>query len=106
MSRQREPLGPARMTAMTIAPDTKDWTWVLQRPCPECGFEAAALVSSEVGPRLRQAAADLAAAVEAPNARTRPGPATWSPLEYGCHVRDVFRIFLARLERMLHEDDP
>ena len=23
---------------MTIIPDTKDWTWVLQRPCPECGF--------------------------------------------------------------------
>ena len=28
-------------TAMT--PDTKDWTWVLQRPCPECGFVAAEL---------------------------------------------------------------
>jgi hypothetical protein len=23
---------------MTIIPDTKDWTWVLHRPCPECGF--------------------------------------------------------------------
>ena len=23
---------------MAITPDTKDWTWVLQRPCPECGF--------------------------------------------------------------------
>ena len=22
-----------------ITPDTKDWTWVLQRPCPECGFD-------------------------------------------------------------------
>ena len=21
---------------MTITPDTKDWTRVLQRPCPEC----------------------------------------------------------------------
>ena len=20
-------------------PDTKDWTWVLDRPCPDCGFE-------------------------------------------------------------------
>lgn len=25
---------------MAIEPDTKDWTWVLDRPCPECGFEA------------------------------------------------------------------
>jgi hypothetical protein len=24
---------------MTIIPDTKDWTWVLQRPCTECGFD-------------------------------------------------------------------
>ena len=24
---------------MAITPDTKDWTWVLQRPCPECGFD-------------------------------------------------------------------
>jgi hypothetical protein len=24
---------------MTIVPDTKDWTWVLRRPCPECGFD-------------------------------------------------------------------
>ena len=27
---------------MSITPDTKDWTWVLERPCPECGFEALA----------------------------------------------------------------
>ena len=25
-----------------IVPDTKDWTWVLERPCPECGFDPAA----------------------------------------------------------------
>lgn len=24
---------------MAITPDTKDWTWVLERPCPECGFD-------------------------------------------------------------------
>ena len=21
-----------------VPPDTKDWTWVLERPCPDCGF--------------------------------------------------------------------
>ena len=26
--------------AEPIEPDTKDWTWVLERPCPECGFDA------------------------------------------------------------------
>ena len=24
---------------MAIIPDTKNWTWVLERPCPECGFD-------------------------------------------------------------------
>ncbi|MGE3835206.1 MAG: DinB family protein, partial [Acidimicrobiia bacterium] len=23
-----------------IVPETKSWTWVLDRPCPECGFDA------------------------------------------------------------------
>jgi len=30
----------------------------------------------------------------------------WSALEYGCHVRDVFRIFNQRLILMLTEDNP
>jgi hypothetical protein len=38
--------------------------------------------------------------------RDRPAPSVWSPLEYGCHVRDVFRRFERRLEQMLTEDDP
>ena len=24
---------------MTIQPDDKDWTWVLDRRCPECGLD-------------------------------------------------------------------
>jgi DinB superfamily len=38
--------------------------------------------------------------------RRRPRPDAWSPLEYACHVRDVFRIYLERLELMLTRDDP
>ena len=30
----------------------------------------------------------------------------WSPLEYGVHVRDVFRLFDQRLLLMLTDDDP
>jgi hypothetical protein len=30
----------------------------------------------------------------------------WSPLEYACHVRDVFVLFDRRLALMLDEDDP
>ena len=33
---------------MTIVPDTKDWTWVLRRPCPECGFDTQAFAVQAV----------------------------------------------------------
>ena len=36
-----------------IEPDAKDWTWVLDRPCPECGFDARAFPREEVGAMLR-----------------------------------------------------
>jgi hypothetical protein len=38
--------------------------------------------------------------------RRRPAPEVWSALEYGCHVRDVFRRFDGRLAAMLTEDGP
>ena len=41
-----------------------------------------------------------------PDVRRRPRPEVWSPLEYACHVRDVFRLFDQRLGLMLAEDDP
>ena len=36
-------------------PDTKDWTWVLDRPCPDCGFDASSVSASDVADRLRAA---------------------------------------------------
>jgi hypothetical protein len=60
-----------------IVPDDKDWTWVLERPCPECGFDASAVP-----------------------------PASVAPLEYACHVRDVCTLYHRRLDLMLREDDP
>ena len=47
---------------MTIPPDNKDWTWVLER--------------------------------------------RWSPLEYGCHVRDVLRLQQLRVGLTLGSDRP
>ena len=41
-----------------------------------------------------------------PAVGARPEPAVWSPLEYGCHVRDVYVLFDERLELMLAEDEP
>jgi hypothetical protein len=91
---------------MTIVPDTKDWTWVLREPCPECGYDATALDRADLGRRIRASAAPWAAVLARPDAAQRPDPATWSPLEYACHVRDVHRIFQARLTSMLDQHAP
>jgi DinB superfamily len=91
---------------MEIVPDTKDWTWVLERPCPECGFDASGVAGEAVAGRLRDNAAAWELVLAAADVRQRPEPATWSPLEYGCHVRDVFRLYDYRLTLMLTEPDP
>ncbi|WP_194898553.1 DinB family protein [Catenulispora pinisilvae] len=94
---------------MTITPDTKNWTWVLERPCPECGFAAGAGSRDEV-PALLRANAEAWRAYFAQNdpehVRMRPDPDKWSPLEYACHVRDCNKIYSLRVGLMLEEDDP
>lgn len=87
-------------------PDTKDWTWVLERPCPECGVDAAAFPTDRVAERVREIAAVWPGVLGRAEARQRPDERTWSPLEYGCHVRDVLRLYDERLRLMLDEDDP
>jgi SAM-dependent methyltransferase len=90
----------------SIAPDTKDWTWVLDRPCPECGFEADRVTADRIGEVVRDNATSWGAVLEAPDVAVRPEPGTWSVLEYACHVRDVHRIFDLRVAMMLEQDDP
>jgi hypothetical protein len=91
---------------VTIVPDTKDWTWVLERPCPECGFEPTAVAAADLPDLLRDNARQWPEALAGPDAAVRPAPGVWSPLEYACHVRDVHRIFAERLRLMLEQDDP
>jgi hypothetical protein len=91
---------------VSIEPDTKDWTWVLGRPCPECGYDAASVDAADVAARVRQVAAAFAGVLTAPGAARRPSASAWSPLEYGCHVRDVLRVYDERLHLMLTQDDP
>ena len=95
---------------MTIEPDTKDWTWVLDRRCLECGFDAAAIAVSDVAPGIRANAATwadiLRSGPRSGDVRERPTPGIWSPLEYACHVRDVLRLYERRLDLMLSQDDP
>jgi hypothetical protein len=91
---------------VTIPRDTKDWTWVLHRACPQCGFDASELHREDIGTRLLQGARAMCAALERPGVGDRPAPAVWSPLEYACHVRDVFRVFDDRLVQLLVVEDP
>lgn len=92
---------------MTIQPDDKDWTWVIERACPECGFDAAATDARDVAGMLRDATRDWVTVLTTrDDVRDRPSPDVWSPLEYGCHVRDVYRVYDSRLGRMLDEDGP
>ncbi|RDJ94211.1 hypothetical protein B4Q13_16235, partial [Lacticaseibacillus rhamnosus] len=86
-------------------PDSKDWTWVLERPCPDCGFDTRGFAVTAV-PGMIMANAEAWQAALAGDARTRPDPGKWSPLEYGCHVRDVLRLYDQRRELMLTQDDP
>ena len=94
------------MISPSIEPDTKDWTWVLREPCPECGFVAADVARDDLGRLVRDDAAGWAAVLGQPGATDRPDETTWSALEYACHVRDVHRIFGGRLALMLDEDEP
>lgn len=87
-------------------PDTKDWTWVLDKPCPQCGFDAALVHPTDVGGRIRHDGAEWVERLKRPGTTTRPAPGVWSTLEYGCHIRDVHRIFNQRVQLMLTEDDP
>jgi hypothetical protein len=91
---------------MPIVPDTKNWTWVLERRCPECGFEAYAFPRESAGALIRENGAQWQAVLARPDVHRRPNDDTWSPLEYGCHVRDVYRVCLGRLRLMLADDDP
>lgn len=86
--------------------DTQDRTRVLGEPCPECGFDAAAADRATLGEEVRANAESFALALRAPHPSTRRHARTWSTTEYACHVRDVHRVFLERVRRMLDQDEP
>jgi hypothetical protein len=92
---------------MSITPDTKDWTWVLDAPCPECGLDTRSITLADVPVAVRGVASSFRQVLASGDTtRRRPDPGVWSPLEYACHVRDVCRLFERRLHLMLTADDP
>ncbi|MDQ3764659.1 MAG: DinB family protein [Actinomycetota bacterium] len=69
--------------------------------CPECGFIYDLGKASVAGQMIWEGIADVVAILRrntVVDLRTRRQPSTWSPLEYGCHLRDVL---LVQRERVL-----
>lgn len=95
------------MAAVEPEPDTKDWTWTLNRSCPQCGLAAGEVDPAEVPQRAFVAAEEWVQILRStPAVERRPQPDVWSPLEYGAHVRDVYRLFDRRLAQLLAENYP
>jgi SAM-dependent methyltransferase len=93
-------------TAGEVPPDSKDWTWVLERPCPECGLDAGSVYPGDLPHLLRANAQVWLALMGDPEVGERPEPSVWSPLEYACHVHDVHQLFHERVTAMLTDDHP
>jgi hypothetical protein len=87
-----------------IVPDEKDWTWTLERTCPDCGFDARAVEGAEIASLVTAYTAPWTDVLARADPATRPDPTTWSPLEYACHVRDVCNLFADRVQLMLDSD--
>lgn len=103
-----EVVGPAirilYSVAMAITPDTKNWTWVLDRTCPECGFTASETAYEDIPQLLMANAEAWQDVLDRPDAAVRPDESTWSPLEYAAHVRDLCNVYRMRLLLMVDTD--
>lgn len=90
-----------------ITPETKDWTWVLDRPCPDCGFDPSAWGVTALSVRLGENASAWQRSLREGRIQPgRPDSSTWSSLEYACHLRDAFGHLDRRIGLMVTEEDP
>lgn len=97
---------PAYHRAPVVEIDDKDWTWTIEQRCPDCGFDPASVDVADLPDLVRRATDPWAQVVARPTARRRPSPATWSPIEYAAHVRDVCAVMASRVDLMLDQDAP
>jgi hypothetical protein len=93
---------------VSVERESKSWTWVNDRPCAECGFDASSVAIGDVAPILRRVIADWSELLggDATVLVRRPSAGVWSPVEYGCHVRDVLELLAHRFERTIAEECP
>jgi hypothetical protein len=76
--------------------------------CTECGFVYDERDASGASAAISAGVHVIAELLVAPGpyVRTRPGPSTWSALEYGCHVRDVLLVQRERVLRVRRSAGP
>jgi hypothetical protein len=91
---------------MAIEPETKNWTWVIESACPECGYDGSTVTIRDVPGIIDANTWAWPEVLDRDDLRERPDDHTWSPLEYAAHVRDVHRKMAERLALMLTEDAP
>jgi len=66
---------------VTIVPDTKDWTWVLGRPSPDCGLDAHGFARDAIAGMIRRNAWQWQEVLAGPGDKARrPSPGAWSAL--------------------------
>jgi hypothetical protein len=76
--------------------------------CAECGFSYD-LARDEISAYLERNAVAFVARLHDLDdvaVRRRPDPEVWSPLEYACHVRDMLRVQLERVDLIEREHEP
>ena len=90
----REPLDrPGTIGVVSIEPDTKDWTWVIEEPCGQCGFDPGGVARADFADLVHENTRGWYDVLADPDFAVRPAPHVWSRLEYACHVRDVHELF-------------
>lgn len=78
---------------------------MLSRTCPECGY-AGDTPTDQVASALRATVEAWGDVLAGADLGRRPAPQVWSPLEYACHVNDVYVVFARRLALMLAQENP
>ena len=89
-----------------IIPDDKNWTFVLDSTCSECGQDVRRTSPSDVVSELPSVVERYLAVLERPAARIRQREDRWSEQEYVVHVAEVFEVMTQRLELMMDLDAP
>jgi hypothetical protein len=76
--------------------------------CDGCGYFYDLSTYADAPAQLQMGAAEFAALLREGGAEVaiRPEPDTWSPLEYGCHVRDVLLVQSERVLAARRTDHP